>query len=47
MFNGVTEEYEVYLWDYLGIGRVAVINNFMQPDIVIDLAGEEVKGMIQ
>jgi hypothetical protein len=45
---GVTEEYDVYVWDYPDIGRDAMINNNMEPAIVIvtDLAGEAVTGMI-
>ncbi len=39
----VTEEYDVY---YPDVGRDAMINNNMEPDIVTDLAGEAVTGMI-
>ena len=43
---GVTEEYDVYVWDYPDVGRDAMIENYMEPDIVTDLAGEAVTGLI-
>ena len=43
---GVTEEYDVCVWDYHDVGRDAMIENYMEPDIVTDLAGEAVTGMI-